>query len=238
MMNIIRLCACTAPSQAAIFDLPLRIGAFSLSMGLVVVFALAPALAGGIETDPAADPDAFLHCAETESEVERLHCFDQYMRLAGPDIGETLGPAAADLTQCTSLIQESVRTACFDAAANIVRDSLGEKDLQSEDSGYPKQPEPGDSKTELGQEQLETVAEKNSKKKTTEISATVIDLKRNAFGLYSFHLDNGQIWQQTERERFVPPDNDFPVEIKKGAVSGYRLHLENQNKILRVKRLQ
>ncbi len=100
------------------------------------------------------------------------------------------------------------------------------------------QPGTAISETDLGQEQLETVAQKKSKPKAKEMSATVIDLRRNAFGLYSFHLDNGQIWQQTESERFVPPDDDFAVEIRRGAISGYRLHIDNQNKILRVKRLE
>lgn len=247
-MNIIRLSACTAPSRAAFFDLPLRMERVSMSLGLIAFFALTPALVSGMETDPATDSDAFLQCVQTEPDVERLRCFDRYMRLAGPDIGESLGPASADLAQCTNLVQESVRTACFDAAANVVRDSLGEKQMVSEDSGNLMQPEPvesktepaepADSTTEIGQEQLETVAQKTSRNQNTKISATVIDLNRNAYGLYSFHLDNGQIWQQTERERFVPPDNDFPVEIKRGAISGYRLHIDSQNKILRVKRLQ
>ena len=237
-MNINRLSASMAPNRAAIFDFPLQIELISISLGLIVLCALTPPLASGMETDSDTDPDAFLQCVQTESDVERLRCFDQYMRLAGPNIGETLGPASADLTQCQNLVQGSVRTACFDAAASVVRNSLGEERINSEDSAPLVQPELADSETELGQEQLETVAQKKSKPKNMAISATVIELRRNPFGVYSFHLDNGQVWQQTEIERFVPPENDFSVEIRKGAISGYRLQIENQNKILRVKRLQ
>ena len=199
----------------------------SQSLVFIALLSLAPTLAGAVEYDQSTSRAGFLHCAQTRSDAERLACYDQFMRLAESDIRETLGPAAGDLAQCAILVQESVRAACFDAAASVVADSSSLV-----------QPTRATSETELGQEQLETVAQKKSKTKAREISATVIELRRNAFGLYSFHLDNGQIWQQTENDRFVPPDNDFPVEIRRGAISGYRLHIHNQNKTLRVKRLE
>ena len=224
--------------MAAFFQRPTKVVVCSVSLALIGFTSHTPTFAGNVEKQQGTSRADFLHCAQTESDEKRLECYDQFVRLAHADIRETLGPVAGDLVQCTNLVQESVRVACFDAAASVVGNSPAGMPTLVEESANQVPPGTTVSKTELGQEQLETVAQKKSKLKVLEISAMVIDLRRNAFGLYSFHLDNGQVWQQTESERFVPPDNAFPVEIKKGAISGYRLHIDNQNKILRVKRLQ
>jgi len=244
MMKFLERSVSVAPVGVAAIHFPRRFETCWLLFGPVWFLTLTQAVADDIETAPGSDRNDFLQCAQTEADAERLSCFDQYMRLARPDIRESLGPAAADLTQCANLVQKSVRTACFDAAANEVRNSSNGIQLNDEVTAEPIETgtagEPGiaDPGTELGQEQLETVAQKTAKAKGERITATVIDLNRNAFGLYSFHLDNGQVWQQTEIDRFVPPDNDFLVEIRRGTFSGYRLRIDNQNQILRVKRLQ
>ena len=232
MMNFLVLYARGHSAVAPILQRRPKVVVCSLSLAFIALFTLISTLAGAVEYDQSTSRAGFLHCAQTRSDMERLACYDQFVRLANSDIREILGPAAGDLAQCAILVQESVRAACFDAAATVVGDSL------VADSSSLVQPTTAISETDLGQEQLETVAQKKSKPKAKEMSATVIDLRRNAFGLYSFHLDNGQIWQQTESERFVPPDNDFRVEIRRGAISGYRLQIDNQNKILRVKRLE
>lgn len=238
MMKFFERYICVVPIGVAAIHFPRRFKTCWQLLGLVGLLSLTPAVADDIETTPGSERDGFLHCAQTKSDAERLSCFDQYMQSTGPDISATLGPAGADLMRCADVVLASVRTACFDAAASAVRNSSDETQLHGEVMADLIEPTPADMKKEIGQEQLETVAQKTSKTKSMVVNATVTDLTRNAFGLYSFHLDNGQVWQQTEIERFVPPDNDFLVEIKRGALSGYRLRIHNQNKILRVKRLQ
>ncbi len=238
MMNFFALYDCEAAAGSTRHRRPLKIAVCTIFLVFIAFFTVTPTLAGGTEADPESNHDGFLRCAQTEPDEERLACFDHYMAPARSDSNENFGPAAGDLALCANLVQDSVRSACFDAAANAVSEPPVRQQLHGEDSDRLIQSESADSSMEFGEEQLETVAHKKSKLKNMEISAMVIDLRRNAFGAYSFYLDNGQIWQQTESARFVPPDSAFPVEIKRGAISGYRLHINNQNKILRVKRLQ
>jgi hypothetical protein len=72
-----------------------------------------------------------------------------------------------------------------------------------------------------------------------QISATLTDDFTGWKGHTRFHLDNGQVWEQTDVKFFhYTGDNPHPkVTIEQGAFS-YILHVEGYNRSVHVKRIQ
>ena len=176
-------------------------------LALLVLFAAA-VFGGGAAKAAESGIGDLQDCARLQSDKDRLACFDAATRAEA-----TVTDAEATTTQAT--------TAETQATTAEAQATTAEAQAAAE----------------VGQEQLETVAEKKARNEDIEISAMVTEVSRNAYNLYSFHLDNGQIWQQTERARVNPPDPEFAVTITKGSVGGYRLRMADSNKLLRVKRL-
>jgi hypothetical protein len=58
-------------------------------------------------------------------------------------------------------------------------------------------------------------------------------------GNSKFVLENGQIWQQSDKSRFVSRKMDSPmVDIRRGALGSYLLKVEGYNSSVKVKRIQ
>ncbi len=72
--------------------------------------------------------------------------------------------------------------------------------------------------------------------------AIVVDFSRTRGGDYIFVLDNGQVWAQQDFDRStslnLDEDKDYRVEIVKGFLSGYRLRLLDEGRLLKVERLR
>ncbi len=58
------------------------------------------------------------------------------------------------------------------------------------------------------------------------------------FGKTKFELENGQVWQQTEADRY-PMNTENPViTIEPGAFNSWRLRVEGYNRTTPVKRIR
>lgn len=69
------------------------------------------------------------------------------------------------------------------------------------------------------------------------IKAKVIKQKKNAYGYYIWTLDNGQVWQQKQRD-YIKLDRSKNIIISDGALGSFWLSQEGINKRTRVKRIK
>ena len=58
------------------------------------------------------------------------------------------------------------------------------------------------------------------------------------FGKTEFHLDNGQVWQQVEDDRFPFTAQNPKVTITPGAFGSWRLKVEGSNRTTLIKRIR
>jgi hypothetical protein len=87
----------------------------------------------------------------------------------------------------------------------------------------------------FGREHLESG--KESEPET--MSARVINVEQTSRRILSFHLDNGQVWRQTESRFFpYPREGEFDVTISAGMMGDYRLRVGGEGRMLRVRRVQ
>ena len=99
---------------------------------------------------------------------------------------------------------------------------------------------------ELGAEQVarrtENTADKKKKRGQQKTVAAVASFEYGRNGLLTLTLDNGQVWRQTSaaggRTPFLSNKRTYTAEVKKGAVSGYRLVIRELRRSLQVERLK
>lgn len=77
----------------------------------------------------------------------------------------------------------------------------------------------------------------NDPKIIDEIQISIADLVKDSKGYATFTLSNGQVWRQTEAARFEF-NNGETVTIKKGVFNSFYLSKLNNNRSVRVKRIQ
>lgn len=102
----------------------------------------------------------------------------------------------------------------------------------------------------IGAEQVrarvERTTEEGRKKRKERIeeeatTARILDFASNAAGRLIIVLDNGQIWAQrsSDRQRIRLREGETPgVVIRRGALSGYRMHIEDPDLTIVVERLK
>lgn len=136
------------------------------------------------------------------------------------------------------------RIACLEAALRTYigsSDSIAAADSTDQVASVPK----GDQPTGLGAEQVvarsQTIAELDAKKNETAVAASLTDFAITRSGTYVFFLDNGQIWKQkpADSNRFrLSKKRDYTVKVSQGAVSGYRLEIEEMRRSMLVERIK
>lgn len=70
-----------------------------------------------------------------------------------------------------------------------------------------------------------------------EIQTRIISVSKDAKGYATITLSNNQIWRQTETSRFSIKENDF-ISIEKGVFGAYYLSKSDNNRQLRVQRIE
>jgi hypothetical protein len=79
-------------------------------------------------------------------------------------------------------------------------------------------------------------------KEISEISATVTEFAKNAYGKSIFILDNGQVWRQLDAdttEVSAPRKGGaMKVTIKKAMMGSFSLTVEGRNGIVKVRRIK
>lgn len=71
-----------------------------------------------------------------------------------------------------------------------------------------------------------------------EFSSRIRGTFKGWFGKTEFHLENGQVWQQVEEDRYAANLVDPVVTIKPGAFGAWRMKVEGLNRTTLVKRIR
>ena len=91
----------------------------------------------------------------------------------------------------------------------------------------------------IGAEQLPENPRDERTREQDDIGAMVTEVSEGPRGNLHFHLENGQVWRQNEA-RYVPlPANaPFSVRISRGLFGEYRLRVEGEGRLVRIRRVQ
>lgn len=178
-----------------------------------IVLTVAPAHA-----DPARDALAKVaKCADVAAAIERLQCYDQ---------------AAAEAKTAISTPVEAVpqqQTAAAEEEGGILSwfGLEGKKPVtKPEEFGKP----PAAPAAVAGPKEI------------TEISSSVVELARNAYGRSIFILENGQVWKQIDGDSTEVRDPSkgeaMKVTIEKSLFGSFSLSIEGRRGIVKVRRVK
>ncbi len=165
--------------------------------------------------------------------------------------------AAQDLTSCRSIADDAARLACYDsiaatppvapaavaeptAIATTPAAVVGADDpaAQASTARAPVD-EPLDDPIDLfgrsDREVRDLAIQRNTGEALTRIQAVVTAVRESATGRLTLSLDNGQVWTQSESQRFRIKVGDT-VEIRRGKVGSYFVKRVGTNRSVRVRR--
>lgn len=152
------------------------------------------------------------------------------------------------LLKCPVIKEDAIRLACFDDAAKnmlgAVVGSLGtEKKIFPVEKVKPSGENriDGFGKGQLRASPVKEVREKQNKVVEAELKAitlTVVKVAITKLNNFILYMENGQVWKQKGGGKVHLPKGGFEVEIKKGAMGGFKVILPNRKSFVRVKRLK
>ncbi len=179
---------------------------------------------GGVAASKAGPVEDVVGCSDIVSDIERLACYDAsvgQMKAAGITTEQVYVPTP-------KVVQPSSAVA---VAANSEKDG----GLMSR-FGLPAILKSGPKKeSDFGREQVT----KNSDGEIQSIRLKVKSHKFNPYGYITVTLENGQVWRQTSGSKpFVPKSGDLFAVIRTGAVSGYRMKLNDSGASIIVERVK
>jgi hypothetical protein len=100
-------------------------------------------------------------------------------------------------------------------------------------------PAPSASAGEFGAEHLDRGGSDAEKAKEEVLRATVVEVTEGRYKVLYFRLANGQRWRQIEGRRFrYPKEGDFDVIISRGMMGDYRLRLDEDSPMTRIRRIE
>ena len=149
------------------------------------------------------------------------------------------------------------RIACLEAA---ILGLMG-RDVAGADGEQTKTADAGDAVVEeadpdapvgLGAEQVqrrreqlglldEEEKQKKEKKRKERITSKITDFATTSAGYFIIFLENGQVWRQRKSDSVVvrlSKYKEYEVEIKRGAISGYRMVIPGASRTIVVERLK
>ena len=171
------------------------------------------------------------------------------------------GTASADdvrdeLLRCAQLQDAQVRLACYDALASVSASAAtapsGASVGVSDDSSSAVVADATDA-TRVPEAGAQAAPEAESGQSLTDrlfgmlpgreagdnfLESRVVGEIRNPREGTRFTLENGQVWQQTDRTRRNYRATNPKVEIKEGFMNSYRMRLEGLNGRIRVRRVE
>lgn len=173
----------------------------------LTVFAL------GLLCSGAALPDALEKCAALRDDGARLACFDRIAGRAAPAAAETETPSAPPGDSRTD-----------DEASDGGRGDSAAREPGADQFGRANNP----------------VAAKRDEKKAAvpgEISAIIVRIEEAPRGERTVYLDNGQVWQESSRNRRLALVAGDEVRIKSGLFGAYKLIGAGGNRYTRASRI-
>lgn len=144
--------------------------------------------------------------------------------------------AADALIACLDIGGDGERLSCLEAATAQIKALRETRDIaDAEDEAAP-----GDL---FGAEQLaSTQRARREEAQETRLEAGVVEITVGPLKNVTIVLDNGQVWRQLESDRAVirphKGDSKLTVSVKKGAVGGYWMTINEISRRIRVKRIK
>ena len=154
-------------------------------------------------------------CAAIERAIERLDCFETLTARGAISVPADEQPATEERTHPPEVEPE-----------------------QAAEAPPERTPDTGQDRLEnVGIEQLPD--NRREEWERDDIGATVTEVSEGPRGNLLFHLENGQVWRQIEA-RYVPlpADAPFPVRISRGLFGEYRLRVDGEGRLVRIRRVQ
>lgn len=155
-----------------------------------------------------------------------------------------------ELEACAAIEQAIERLDCFETlTARGAEPAPVDVEPEQEAEVEPEQAAeaPPEHTSDTSQNQLENVGieqlpDNRREERTQErddIGAIVTEVSEGPRGNLLFHLENGQVWRQIEA-RYVPlpADAPFPVRISRGLFGEYRLRVDGEGRLVRIRRVQ
>ncbi len=192
-------------------------------------------------------------CSSQETAELKLACFEALTVIAGKTAQST-EPAEADTpdepsvpaptraTQELSAI-ETVQSApgapAEQTATNRVEAEVASSGATTEVAGQAAVADAAQSApaAEFGDEHVGKASGDTNKQ--TEISATVVEVTEGRHKVLYFQLANGHVWRQIEGRRYrYPRDGEFDVIISRGMLGDYRLRIDEDGPMTRIRRIQ
>ncbi len=196
-------------------------------------------------------------CAGLTSDVLKLECYEAVVErhrsieeaivpeaaTAEPPIEAEAAPAvaeavAAEVTSESAAITSTVSAAASTAVPDPAPESASPDAPMTAALPDDEPVEPGtDVDDDFGREHLpETEVESN---RTEVMTATVVQAEFRRNRGITFHLDNGQVWQQENDRYFQYPKNrEFDVEITQGMMGDYQLRIGGEGRMVRIRRVR
>lgn len=170
--------------------------------------------------------------------------------LAIPVQADPARDALAEVAKCADIAVAAERLACFDKASATAKTALATAPVQQ--AAVETEEEEGGVLRWFGLAERKPVtkAEDFGKppvimegpKEVTEISATVVEFAKNAYGRSLFILDNGQVWKQVDGDDFeirAPrKDEVLKVTIEKALMGSFSLTIDGRNGLVKVRRVK
>jgi len=211
---------------------------------LALALALPAAVTAAAEVD-----DAIAACARISSTGDRILCLEDALRRLSPrdaptalleaDEEEPVADEAASLTAGAGEVQPDSMPERVDASDSTalaadaaVSRSVPEVVADAAESAP---------QIELGAEQV--ARQNNVEEEQVRITASIVEHALVGTGRLRLTLDNGQVWQQTGDDddriaRRIRGQENIAVEMWQSRSGGYRMHLLEADRIMRVRRIR
>ncbi|MGF1549176.1 MAG: hypothetical protein ACFBQW_01370 [Sphingomonadaceae bacterium] len=143
-------------------------------------------------------------------------------------------PLLAELVKCRDIADERTRLACYDRQVAALDAAEARRELVVVDRAEVKKAE----RSLFGLSLPETRIFTRDRESIDRIETTVAAARQNARGKWSFVLEDGARWHQTDsRELSIEPEKGDPIVIRKAAMGSYLANVKGQIAI-RVKRAE
>ena len=170
---------------------------------------LSCAVLAALCVSPAWAADDFMACGEIVADAERLACYDAVYRSRS----ETAVAAPA----ATSPTAEQARPSSVAQAPEATAASEERQPSAEDRFGLPREPDPDE---------------------LTVLRSSLVRVSEASSGRAVFHLQNGQVWAQSESHRARIPEPPLDVEIRPGRFGAFFMQLGDKGVLVKVKRIR
>ena len=182
--------------------------------------------------------DEIKQCRAIQDDAERLACLDNLFKELDKEQGKEVQTETPTLetSEKTNVATKPEMDDIDKRAQALINKGKRSDDPFSSNtprlSGKTK-PARVESDDSFGAESLS-----DSRPKTEDsIETSIASLTEDSRGYATFTLDNGQVWRQTESARLIFKEGET-ITIKKGVFKSFYLSKPNNNRSVRVKRIQ